>query len=570
MPRRPGSAAPHVELAEEYVERVLSGDRPACKWERLACSRYRRDRERELANKRWPYRFNPAKAERVCRFVETLPHTKGAWAARRESIRLPGWQCFILINVWGWERKRDGLRRFTESVTIVPRKNGKSTKTAAVGLYMLAADGEQGAEIYSGAATEKQAWEVFQPARLMALGRPELMRHYRIAVNASNINILSTASKFEPVIGKPHDGASPSMAIIDEFHEHDTPDQFDTMLTGMGARDQPLMWVITTAGDNLAGPCFDKILSCRKILDGVIRDEEKFFIEFSIDDGDDWSKPEALEKANPNIDISVSRTFLLARQREAIRNTREQGRFKTKHLNLWVNARSAYFNMRSWSACYDPGLKLDDLEGEPCSMALDLASKQDIAALVLLFDLGDDTVATFGRFYLPEEIVEQPDKSHYRGWTLSNPPKLIMTDGNMIDFGRIEDDIEDLRHRFTVEEITFDPAQATMLMTRLMSKGANVTEFIQSAANFTEPMKQVAALIDAGRLKHNCGPDDPMTWMMSNVTARIDAKDQVFPRKERPENKIDGPVALIMAQRLLMKANDGFDLDDFLNHAVVA
>lgn len=570
MPRPPKgspSPAPHVALAEAYVDQVISGRRPACKWERLACIRYRRDRASE-ASRAFPYRFDAELAEKICKFIELLPHTKGAWAARRELITLPGWQCFILVNVFGWVHKTTGdrrpapvvptptRRRFQLAMTVVPRKNGKSTNSAGVGLYMLAADGENGAEVYSGAATEKQAWEVFRPAKLMAERTPALLRHYRMAVNASNINILATASRFEPVIGKPHDGASPSCAIIDEFHEHDTPEQFDTMLTGMGARAQPLMWVITTAGDNLAGPCFDQILTCRKILDRVIDDDEKFFIEYTIDEEDDWSSPEAIVKANPNLGISVSEEFLRARQREAIRNTREQGRFKTKHLNQWVNARAAYFNMQSWSGCYDPELNLEELKGRPCKMALDLASKQDIAALQLMFDLGAGQFATFGRYYLPEDIIEQPGFDHYRGWALADPPKLILTPGNMIDFERIEEDIEELRHTYTVEEITFDPAQATMLMTRLMAKGAVVSEFMQSAANFTEPMKQVAALVDAGKLAHDCGANDPMTWMMSNVTARVDAKDQVYPRKERPENKIDGPVALIMVMRLMMLPAD--------------
>jgi phage terminase large subunit-like protein len=425
---------------------------------------------------------------------------------------------------------------------------------------MLCADGEHGAEIYSGAGTEKQAWEVFRPARQMAEGRPDLRQHFGIAVNSSNINIVGNGSRFEPMIGKPGDGAMPSCAIIDEYHEHDSADQYDTMLTGQGAREQPLMWVISTAGDNLAGPCFDKILTCRKILEGVIEDDEKFFIEYTVDPEDDWTDPAAIVKANPNLDVSVSAEFLLARQREAVRNTREQGRFKTKHLNLWVNARAAYFNMQSWTACRNPELRLEDFEGQRCKIALDLASKQDIAAMQILFDLGDGSFATFGRYYLPEDVVEEPGKDHYRGWALADPPKLILTQGNMIDFGRIEEDLEDIRHRYTVEEITFDPAQATMLMTRLMAKGVNVSEFQQTAANFTEPMKQVAALIDAGRLKHNCDANDPMTWMMSNVTARLDGKDQVFPRKERPENKIDAPVALIMAMRLAMIEEAPFNL----------
>lgn len=439
--------------------------------------------------------------------------------------------------------------------TFLPTHN--SALSAPVGLYMLAADGEHGAEVYSGATTEKQAWEVFRPARLMAMAREDLREHFGIEVNASNIHIQSNGSRFEPLIGKPGDGSSPSCAIVDEYHEHDTPDQYDTMLTGMGARDQPLMWIITTAGDNLAGPCFDKLLTLRKILEGVLEDEEKFGVEYTIDEGDDWTAPEALVKANPNLDISVSAEFLAARQREAVRNTREQGRFKTKHLNLWVNARSAFFNMQSWSRCYRADISLDQFEGQRCIIGMDLASKQDIAALQILFPLPDKTFATFGRYYLPEDVIEDPSKDHYKGWALSDPPRLIMTDGNMIDFDRIEEDLEDLRSRFTVDEIVFDPSQATMLSGRLMNRGAAVTQFDQTAKNYSEPMKEVAAIIDAGRLFHDCDDRHPMTWMMSNVTARADGKDQVFPRKEKPENKIDGPVSLIMAMARAMGGGDG-------------
>ena len=282
---RGGSAlppAPHVAIADAYAADVAAGRILACKWVRLACARYGRDRARE-ADAAWPYRLDLAKAERVCRFVELLPHTKGKWAAQRQLLKLEPWQVWILVTVFGFVRKKDGLRRFRKSVKVVPRKNGKSALSAPVGLYMLAADGEFGAEVYSGATTEKQAWEVFRPARLMAQATPELLAQFGIQVNASNIHILANGSRFEALIGKPGDGSSPSCAIIDEYHEHDTPDQHDTMLTGMGAREQPLMWIITTAGDNLAGPCYDELLTGRKVLEGVLEDEELFFVEYTID-----------------------------------------------------------------------------------------------------------------------------------------------------------------------------------------------------------------------------------------------------------------------------------------------
>ena len=513
---------------------------------RLACERYRRDRARE-AEEDWPYRLDHARAAKVCRFAELMPHTKGKWAQKGELLVLQDWQAFILVNAFGWLRKADGLRRFRIALTVVPRKNGKSALSAPVGLYMLAADGEHGAEVYCGATTEKQAWEVFRPATLMAKGRRDLLSHYGIRVNASNIHIAANSSRFEPLIGKPGDGSSPHCAIVDEYHEHDTPELWDTMLTGMGAREQPRMWGITTAGDNLAGPCFDLVLPGRKLLERVVEDEALFYLEYTIDEGDDWTSPDALRKANPNFGVSVREDFLLAQQKAAVRNPRQQAIFKTKHLDLWVNSRTAYFNMQSWSKCRDPALDPADLAGSRAIIALDLASKTDIAALQVLIELADGRFITFGRYYLPADIIHETGKEHYLAWSLLDPRPLVLTEGNMIDFEYIEADLDELRKLYTVDEITFDPSQATMLTTRLMAKGVTVTQFDQNARNFSEPMKQVAALIDGGRLIHNCDQQHPMSWMMSNVTARTDAKDQVYPRKEKPENKIDGPVALIMA-----------------------
>ena len=156
------TAHPHTDLADQYAHDVVTGRIPACQWIKLAATRYRRDRQRE-GDPSWPYRFDYAAAEKVCRFGEKLPHSKGKWAAKRESMRLEPWQCFFLVNVFGFLRRRDGKRRFRQATLIVPRKNGKSQLAAIVGLYMLAADGEHGAEVFSGATSEKQAWEVSGP-----------------------------------------------------------------------------------------------------------------------------------------------------------------------------------------------------------------------------------------------------------------------------------------------------------------------------------------------------------------------------------------------------------------------
>lgn len=537
---------PHVAAGLKYAREVVAGKIPACKWVRLACQRQMDDLRRE-GNPRWPYRFDPKKAERVCRFVELLPHTKGKWAHKRERIKLEPWQQFGLTTVFGWVKKTDGLRRFREAYKEIPRKNGKSIDAAAVGLYMFAADGEFGAEVYSGATTEKQAWEVFRPARLMTLRTPDLREAYGIDVNAANLSRLEDGSRFEPLIGKPGDGSSPSCAIIDEYHEHDSPELYDTMITGQGARDQPLTYIITTAGANMAGPCYDKRAYAIKVLEGTLKDETLFAAIYTIDAEDDWTTEEALRKANPNLGVSVGEDYLYTRQRTAMQSASQQNTFKTKHLNIWVGARNAWMNMRAWQQC-PPRKPLSELAGRPCYAALDLANSVDVAALILLFPPHDDDPLyhLHGRYYLPEDTVEEKASSNYSHYaTWAHQGFMTLTPGNVIDYDYIMDDLRDFLSRFEVREVPYDPWQATQLATQMLAEGAPMVELRQTVQNLSEPMKEMEKLVLSKKLAHGNCP--VMSWMVSNVVAKLDKKDNIYPTKEKPENKIDGAVGAIMA-----------------------
>lgn len=571
-------AAPttHVAAALRYAKDVAAGKILANEWVRAACRRHLADLDRAKSDKAFPYRFDEAKAERVCRFIGLLPLTKGRWAARGERFALQPWQAFLTVCIFGWVRKFDEHRRFRRAFVLIPRKNGKSEWAAAVGLYMLLADGEYGAEVYSGATSEKQAWFVFGAARQMALRSPQLASHYALNVNASNLHVLGNNSKFEPIIGNPGDGSSPHCAIHDEYHEHDTDVQVDTMQTGMGARDQPLQLIITTAGDNIAGPCYQAQLEAQKVLSGVIENDELFACIYGIDKGDDWTSDEALIKANPNLDVSVSLEFLRSQRNTAIQNPRKSGTFKTKHLNVWVTAREAYFPLQRWLESNDPDLRLADFLGEPCWIGIDLASKVDVASVLLWFEDGEDdkgrpTFACFAFHYLPEEAVEAPEAEHYGDWAqqighnggpawddeldaahrnagnarIEPGPRLVGTDGAMIDLDRIEADLLAFTKAFEVQAIAYDPHQATQLVTHLMKENVPVLEVRQTVLNFSDPMKEIEGLMREGRICHDGDP--VLAWMVSNVVAKVDAKDNVYPRKEAPENKIDGVIAMLGA-----------------------
>ena len=555
------AARDYAAVAERYAREVVNGKVLACRWVRLACKRHLDDLKLSKT-KAYPYRFDADAVRKVCSFIELLPHVKGKWASKRELLVLAPWQVFKTAVLFGWLKKRDGYRRFRKAIILEPRKNGKSAWAAAIGLYMLAMDEEHGSEVYSGATTEKQAWEVFRPAKSMALKTPAFLNACGVSVNAQSVHVIGNESRFEPMIGKPGDGSSPHCAIIDEYHEHDTDDMVSTMETGMGAREQPLMMIITTAGSNVAGPCYQSVVEARRMLDGIVDDPELFALMYGIDGpvgkpddpdyqpGDDWTKPETLRKANPNYDVSVKGEFLLSQQRDAINNARKASAFRTKHLNEWVFAKEAYFNVAKWMSAADPDLKMSDFAGQPCWIGLDLASKVDIAAAVFLFRRQEGGFAAFGKFYLPDDAIDLEATGNYAMWRRAG--RLIATDGNMIDHGRILDDLVEASKTFTIESIGYDPAQATMLVTALQGEGLPVVEFRHTVMNMSEPMKEVEALIRAGKIANDGDPC--FAWQIGNVVGKEDAKDNVYPRKERAENKIDGPVALIMAMGRFMAA----------------
>lgn len=544
-----------LTLVNEYARSVVSGETLAGEHVIAACQRHLDDLE-HVKDDDYPYRFDKKLATRAINFIELLPHTKGRWAAKGENIVLQPWQRFIVGCIFGWVRKADGLRRFREVYAEIPRKNGKSVLAAAIGLYCLAADEEYGAEVYAGATTEKQAWEVFRPARLMARKTVPFLEHYGIEVNASNLLRLEDFSRFEPLIGNPGDGASPSCAIVDEFHEHKSPDLYDTMQTGMGAREQPIMLVITTAGTNIAGPCYEKRLEAIKVLRGVFEADRLFAILYTLDPEDDYKQPENWAKANPNIGISVSEDYLEAQVKASIRSPSKQSSVKTKHFNCWVGAKQAWINMEYWARAGDSSLKLADFQDESAHVGLDMATRIDIASRVSLFSRMIDGVRhfyAFPHFYLPEEALEEAKNAEiYRGW--AEEGFIHLMDGAEIEFSEVQDDILALPEQLTLEELVYDPWQTTQLAQAVRKQGVEAVEYRNTVGNMSPPMKELEAALASGRFHH---PDNAVfNWMASNIVAREDAKENVFPRKELPENKIDGIVALLFAMGRAIVAED--------------
>ena len=535
----------YVEAAQRYMTAVASGAVPACKWTKLAIERQRQDLQRPLSAD-WPYVFDPELAERPCRFIELLPHIKGKWAREGRLIELEDWQCFILTTVFGWVHHETRLRRFREGYVEVPRKNAKSTLSSGLALYMLSADGEQGAEVYSAATTRDQARIVFDDSKAMADRVPDLRTYLGVVVLQHSITVAATSSKYTPLAaeGSTLDGLNVHFAVIDELHAHKTRAVYDVIDTARGAREQSLLWNITTAGTDRSGICYERRTHATKLLDGVITDPALFGIIYTIDDADDPFQPSSWAKANPNWGKSVLEDDMVAAARKAEAMPSSLANFLTKRLNVWVNGESAWMDMRAWERCAQPGLILDDVpEGTPVWMGLDLAQKRDFAALVAVFQQdGKWHVCT--RLYLNELAVQESGNAHLSGWARQG--YVQVTDGDITDFEVVAEDMRAICRKCDVQEIAFDPALSMYFATKLIEEGLPLVEITQRALFFTPPLIQVENLVHERKLVHDANP--VMTWMVSNLVVKVSKFNELrAPTKERPENKIDGPIAMLMA-----------------------
>jgi phage terminase large subunit-like protein len=556
--------ADHVADALEYAQDVLAGLTPACKWVKAACRRQLDDLDRWQNDPEWAFDWKPELADRVIRFVELLPHVKdGANWSAGTPIRLVPAQKFSLACVFGWVRKVDGRRRFRTVYEEVPRKNAKTTKLAPIGLYMLVADGEIGAEVYSAATKEEQARIVFNIAQQMARLEPDFRATFACELYRKAIAVRDTGSTFRPLAadGDSLDGLNVSCALIDELHAHKTRAVYDVLDSGRGSRAQPLLWSITTAGSNRAGVCYDVRTYLTKLLNAVLKrhgglgydvkgevaeDESFWGVIYTIDEGDDIFAESTWKKANPLYGISVDPEDLRRMATVAQVQAQALNEFLTKRLNVWVNADSAWMNMLQWDACGDRALKLEDFAGERALCALDAAFKKDLFAKVLVFRRrkGDGLhYYAFSRCYTNRENLEAKGNEHFAAWAREG--RIRATDGNVLDIEAVREELQADRSKFDLVEVDFDPAQLTQFSIELLAEGFPAVEVPPRTVPFSMAMKELEEVVVGKRFHHDGDP--VLGWAIANVVCHRDAKDNIFPRKDDVAKKIDPAIALIMA-----------------------
>jgi len=538
---------------DAYARAVVAGEIPAGKYHRLSCARHLRDMARQ-GTPEFPFRFDAERADRACRFAEKLKHYKGQWAGT--LIHLEPWERFIIGSVVGWVHAETGLRRFRTAFHEIPRKNGKTLIAAIVLLYLAFFDGEAGAEGYCVAMKRDQAKLVFNDARKLVVSSGLKVR---LRVQVAALHYDAFAAKAQP-LGADHDstdGLNPSVVIVDEMHAMKDRGMLDVMETATGARAQPVIYIITTFGNDPVSPWGDQHDYATKILEQVLDDESFFYFAAHADPADDWTLPETARKANPNYGISVSPEDLAAKVLKAKGIPAAAASYKQKHLNLLVSASNPCLSVDGWrrgQSAWAPA----DLAHEPCYAGIDLASKLDLCCCALVFPPHRDrlTWRVIQHIWTPADTLADRahrDRAPYDVWRQQG--WLMATPGTQIDHQLIRGVLKAAREQYDLQRVGFDPWHADTLITQLINEDGFAEDHVlavpQTYAGMSSACLKMQAEIMGGAVDaRGC----PVTaWSVSNVVANVDGKDNLMFAKGKSRGRIDPVIAATIGMALALR-----------------
>ena len=487
-------------------------------------------------------RFDEKAATVAVKFFSLLTHNKGRWAGK--PLTLEPWQQFFIASLFGWKRA-DGTRRFRESYLEVARKNGKSTVGSGVCLELLVLDGEPGAEVYCAATKKEQARIVFDDARNMTKKSTALLK--KVAVQRNAIFVASTLSTMKPMAAdsKTEDGLNPHGIYIDEYHAHPDDGLYSVLKSATGARSQPLLSIITTAGFNRLGPCAQLRKSLAGLLEGQHHDDSYFVLIYSLDEGDDWQDETTWGKANPNLGVSVGLDYLREQHKAAVRLPSQQVPFKTKHLNLWTDSAEVWIPAELWAQGAQ-GTALAELAGRKAYGGLDLAKTRDISSFVLVLPKQGGYFDVLCWFWVPEDKVDERTKKDgvpYRQWV--DEGYLIATPGNVTDYDFIKSEIRAAADLYQVQRVDFDPWNSSQLVNDLTSEGLKMEALRQGYASLSAPTVELENLVADAKVHHYGNP--VLAWMCGNVVLARDPAGNIKLDKGKSKEKIDGMAALVNA-----------------------
>ncbi|WP_435624485.1 terminase large subunit [Flagellimonas sp.] len=523
------------------------------------------------------YFFDHANGMHAIDFYPTfLKHTSGPLAGK--PFHLMPHQQFGLYQLFGLKKinEHGELVRLIRTVyDKVARKNGKSATGAGLGLYCQSFDGESGPEIYVGATTRDQAKIIWEQAEHY-IRTSSGLQQIGFTTTQSEIRFPRTLGKFKAVSKEARnlDGLKPSIGIIDEYHAHATDDVREVLESGMGNRKQPILYILTTAGFNLSSVCKAYEEVCIEILTGKKQDDSTLILIHDLDEGDDWEDRENWIKANPNLGKSVFMDFLIGEYTKAKNQPSKAPNFKTKHLNMWVDAPTVWIPKEIWSRNKVTEIQLSKFKEYGCYGAVDLSTTTDITAVVFLSEPDENEVRyLLPFFFCPNDTIEhrsKEDRVPYRAWR--DEGFLIATKGNTVDYKEVERLIVQKNENLNVIRNGFDKWNASQMVNNLTEEGLECSYFSQAITNISYPTKQFEKLVYEGKIKHDGNPI--MTWMLAGCVIYRDANENIKVHKGQSHagvKRIDGIVAAIMAlgesltdeEQPESKYND-FDFEQYL------
>jgi phage terminase large subunit-like protein len=544
----------------EYVDSVQDKKVLTCKWVKLAVKRFVDDLER-IPDEAWPYTFDLEKAERVIAFVEALKQYQDRFAG--QYLTLTPWQVFTLSNIYGWVRKDNGHRRFTTAFIFVGRKNGKTMFVSALAPYSILLD--NGGEVYIVATKSEQSGIAYRNMVSFIKQNEGLNKRLKVYKSEKKIKNPLNESFIKPVSRDTNnDGFNPSFVIADECAAMKDWGSLNVMLSGMGAREQPLTIEITTGGENTESVGMKEFEVSKDVLQGKKKADNFFTILYTLDDGDDWKDPKNYIKANPNLGVSIQMDSLVRARDDAILQPYKENEFKAKNLNLFVSSSTLWISDELWGrvARKTPPA---ELKGLPCAGGLDLSKVSDLTAYTLYFRLPDKRRYAKHRFYIPEKQIDRrfrDEAKQIRLWIKQG--YITTTDGETVNYDVLFRDImEDMEqynflkatNRDTNEEwggIGYDPWNAQSLSRRLIEAGAVMHRFDQNLRRMSPALKAWEMAVINGEI---IDPNPVMRWMVSCAAVKRDDKDNIFLKKDAAghatSKRIDGVVSSVIAHQIL-------------------
>lgn len=550
-----------IHPVEKYIKAVLADKKQEtyCKYVRQAVQRHVDDLAH--AHKRG-YVFSAPEAQRWIDFAHLFYHWKNRKFAARK-IELEPWQQFIFWVQFGWIHKKSSLRRFRTMYGEMARKQGKTTIVALKGNGHFHLDGEIGAQVWFAATKKDQALIGLNDAAKLAQATPIINKKYQYTVLKEKVLRIFYQEKnsFMAAIGrdtKTEDGHDPSYGIIDEMHAHPDMSAIHILESGMGAREQSTIDIITTAGFNKQGPCYSNVRkTITEILDGIKEDDSTFGIIYTLDEDDKWEDPKNWIKANPNLNVSVGIDYLKSRLVKAKNEGGEtEVDFKTKNLNIWTDAPKVWIQDHVWMRSATAPTHINE---KTWYAGLDLAAVEDFCSFALFSDPDSDgkhDVLVY--YFIPEERLrerQRRDKNNYRNWI--DEGLLMVTPGNSTEYDFIFDFVTKKCTELNVIAGGHDKWNASMLVTQLNAWGCDFREVSQNITMLSEPTKELYRLALDARLRHGGHPI--LRWNCANVVIKKDASDNIRINKEESSEKVDGMAALINAIKVYQALNQEED-----------